>query len=131
MFEIHPQLQKDCHILGKLDLCHVLLHRNAQIPWFILVPETHVENLLDLDSDSLQRVMLSAQKVSLIITNDLKYTKTNMGSLGNVVSQLHIHIIGRHPNDPCWPQPVWGNLTQQTTYTDRELNNMTNYLNKV
>ncbi|MDD2220032.1 MAG: hypothetical protein PHS63_08140, partial [Desulfoplanes sp.] len=59
-FEIHPQLRADCHHLGSLSVCHVLLHKNAILPWFILVPEVGDEDLLDVDPETRNQIMQEA-----------------------------------------------------------------------
>jgi diadenosine tetraphosphate (Ap4A) HIT family hydrolase len=120
-FQIHQQLLADCHRLGRLSVCHVLLHRNATLPWFILVPEATVTDLLDLPADSLDRVMAEAAAVSAIVKNDLGYPKVNFGAIGNLVPQLHLHVIGRRPGDACWPAPVWGHLNHAAEYTSHQV----------
>jgi diadenosine tetraphosphate (Ap4A) HIT family hydrolase len=118
---IHPQLVLDCHKLGRFDLCTVLLNRNAVLPWFILVPDTHLEDLLDLDAASLSALMTDCQQLSRFIKGELALTKVNFAGLGNVVPQMHLHIIGRSEQDACWPQPVWGNLTAEAAYAEPTL----------
>lgn len=118
---LDKQLIADCHILGKLNTSFLLLSKNAALPWFILVPDTEVQDLLDLDEASLQAVNLQAKQVSAFIKNELSYKKINVASLGNIVAQLHIHIIGRSSEDPCWPAPVWGNLNVNKSYSEADL----------
>lgn len=109
-FTLHPQLLADCHTLGRLAHSHLLLHRNAAVPWFILVPETALTNLLDLPAPQREGVLADAKRVSNYLTQTLGYPKINVAWLGNLVPQLHVHVIGRRPGDPCWPRPVWGHL---------------------
>ncbi len=121
-FRIHPRLQADSHALGRLDLSHVLLHRNAAVPWFILVPEVDVIELCDLTRD--QRAHLDAEidTVSRLLRERFtEVTKLNVAAIGNLVPQLHVHVIGRYPNDPCWPQPVWGHLQVQREWDDAQV----------
>ena len=106
--KLHPQLVKDCHVLGRFELCYVLLHKNSVLPWFILVPETEVPDLLDLAEAERNLAMAECANVSGFIKKSLGYPKINFGAIGNVVPQLHLHVIGRKPDDPCWPNPVWG-----------------------
>lgn len=113
---IHPQLKQDCHLLGRFPVSTLLLHRNASLPWFILVPATELEDLLDLPERLLNEVTGECQQVSKFLKRELGYQKINFAALGNVVPQLHLHVIGRAPDDACWPQPVWGNLHAQSTY---------------
>jgi len=116
VFKLHPQLLVDCHVLGRLPSGHLLLHRNASVTWFILVPETDAVDLLDLPQDQLTQTMTDCRAISAYLKFKRKYPKVNFGALGNLVPQLHLHIIGRTPDDACWPQPVWGNLPEGPAY---------------
>lgn len=118
---IHPRLLLDAHLIGRLPRCRVLLHRNAVVPWFILVPDTNVTDLLDLPADTLGEVMHEAALISEFIKARLGCAKINFASIGNVVPQLHLHIVGRRPDDSCWPAPVWGNLRETCAYSAPEL----------
>ena len=118
---IPEQLLKDCHHLGGLPASELLLNRNASLPWFILVPRTQLNDFLDLP-DALRQVVLGeSAAVSLFIKQGLGFDKVNFAGLGNVVSAMHLHIIGRHAKDPCWPQPVWGNLPEGESYPRERL----------
>ena len=105
---IHQQLQDDCHLLGRFESCAVLLHRNAALPWFILVPTTELEDVLDLPAMELGQVIRECQHLSEFLKKHLRLRKVNFAGLGNVVPQMHLHVIGRSETDACWPQPVWG-----------------------
>lgn len=118
---IHPQLLADCHYLGSLNASEVLLNRNAGLPWFILVPDTHIADLLDLPENHRDMVMADCAAVAGFIKQVLGYSKVNFAGLGNVVPQMHLHVIGRGEGDPCWPNPVWGNLPAGTHYEHMEL----------
>jgi diadenosine tetraphosphate (Ap4A) HIT family hydrolase len=118
---IHQQLLADCHHLGSLGASEVLLNRNAALPWFILVPDTRIADLLDLPQDHRDLVMADCAAVSGFIKQSLGYAKVNFAGLGNVVPQMHLHIIGRREDDPCWPNPVWGNLPAGRQYEHVEL----------
>ena len=116
-FEIHPQLLADCHRLGKFACCHVLLNKNGVLPWFILVPQTATTDLLDLAEEQRTAAMNEAAVIGRFIKRHLGYAKINFAAIGNVVPQLHLHIVGRKPDDPCWPAPVWGHLTESREYS--------------
>jgi diadenosine tetraphosphate (Ap4A) HIT family hydrolase len=117
-FEIHPQLLQDCHRLGQFRLCHVLLHRNAAVPWLILVPETAPTlDLLDLPNDARNLAMDEAAIAAHFIMVEFGTSKINFAAIGNIVSQLHLHVVGRRANDPYWPAPVWGNAVEATGYS--------------
>lgn len=127
-FQIHPQLLLDCHSIGNFALCHLLLHKNAALPWFIFVPETDALDLLDLPEKLRTIAVNEAAAVSDFVKEILHYPKTNFAAIGNVVPQLHLHIVGRKPGDPCWPTPVWGHLTDGPEYSAAELTEMTSLL---
>lgn len=120
-FALHPQLQADCHCLGRLSHSRLLLHRNALVPWSILVPETDLGNLLELPIPQRDGVLADCKRVSNYLTEVLACPKINVAWIGNLVPQLHVHVIGRRPDDPCWPKPVWGNLTQRREYAAEEI----------
>ncbi|MFZ1537424.1 MAG: HIT domain-containing protein [Chromatiaceae bacterium] len=120
-FALHPQLLADCHRLGQLSQSHLLLHRNALVPWFILVPETELTNLLDLPIPQRDGVLTDCKRVSDYLTEKLAYPKINVAWIGNLVPQLHVHVIGRRHDDPCWSNPVWGHLTQSRAYSMAEV----------
>ncbi len=120
-FQIHPRLLDDCHRLGRLPDCHLLLHRNAALPWFILVPETSVLDLLDVDFGQRGRLLAECAQVSAYIKADLGLPKVNFAAIGNLVPQLHLHVVGRAPGDACWPAPVWGHLPPGPEYRQERL----------
>ena len=125
---IDKRLLDSCHYLGKFEICHVLLNRNALLPWFILVPETEISNLLQLGTDDVNQVMAESKRIYNYLASEMGYTKNNFASLGNVVDQLHIHIVGRSPNDCCWPQPIWGFLDKYEDYSATSVNEITDKL---
>ncbi len=109
MFDINKQLQKDTHYLIKKDCFHLLLLKNASIPWVIIVPETHVVEVFDLPEATQQSLNKIIQQVAHYFRQEFASTKMNVAAIGNIVSQLHIHVIGRQKGDGCWPDVVWGN----------------------
>jgi len=119
--QIPDQLLADCHHLGRLPATEVLLNRNASLPWFILVPDTRLSDVLDLPAEHREAVLADCAAVSAFIKQVLGFAKVNFAGLGNVVSAMHLHIIGRHSQDACWPQPVWGNLPSGETYSPQTL----------
>ena len=127
-FQIHHKLLLDSHRLGRFHLCHLLLHKNAILPWFILVPETNIIDLFDLPDALRVSVMSEASRVSKFIKQDLNCPKVNFAAIGNVVPQLHLHVVGRNPNDPCWPAPVWGHLIETADYPGARLREITTSL---
>jgi diadenosine tetraphosphate (Ap4A) HIT family hydrolase len=111
-FELNTQLREDCHRIGRLALSHVLLHRNAALPWLILVPEVaeHVTELYQLDPTERRTLDDEVDVLSRYLKRTHGARKINVAAIGNLVPQLHVHVVGRHPGDPCWPGVVWGNL---------------------
>lgn len=105
---LHPRLAADCHVLGQLEQCHLLLHSNALVPWFILVPDTERNEIYKLPDMQQHDVNRSIQRLAAFTEDFFGCDKLNIATIGNVVPQLHIHIIGRFLNDPWWPDPVWG-----------------------
>ena len=120
-FVIDPQLLLDAHLMGALPQSYVLLHKNAVLPWFILVPAVDVCDLLDLPHAALTAVMAEAALISSFVKQSFGCDKINFASIGNIVPQLHLHVVGRRPDDPCWPAPVWGNLRETREYSTGEL----------
>lgn len=109
MSKLHLRLAGDTLELGFLPLCRVLLMNDCQYPWLVLVPERDdmVEIYQLSDADQIQLIHESSL-VSRVLMELFKGDKMNIGALGNIVPQLHIHHIVRYQNDPAWPGPVWG-----------------------
>lgn len=118
---LHPQLATDCHPLGRLGSSQLLLHRNAALHWFILVPETDHLDLLDLPPSLRKELLDDAALVGEYLKDTLAYPRVNVGALGLLVPQLHLHVVGRRESDPCWPAPVWGNLPTGPEYNADEV----------
>lgn len=109
MFSLDPRLQQDTHWVGDFDLSHVLLMNDARYPWLILVPQVpDVTEWIDLSSQQREQLCQESLRVSERMKARWPAGKLNIGALGNVVAQLHIHHISRNASDPAWPGPVWG-----------------------
>ena len=106
--ELDSRLQKDSYILGTMSDSSLLLSRNAHFPWFILVPDTKETEFYKLDQEQQQLLLSQVNKLSAFIERRFAIDKLNIAAIGNIVSQMHIHIVGRHQKDPCWPGVVWG-----------------------
>ncbi|MFT5481806.1 MAG: diadenosine tetraphosphate (Ap4A) HIT family hydrolase [Halieaceae bacterium] len=128
MQKIHTQLAADCHSLGRFSHSTVLLQRNAALPWFILVPDTELLDLLDLAPADLAIVLEESQRLGRFLKDHLGYPRLNFAGLGNVVPQMHLHIIARAPGDACWPAPVWGSLTDGGAYSEQTLSHWSEVL---
>lgn len=118
---LHPQLQTDCHWLGQAPSGQVLLHRNALVPWLILVPATDAPGLLQLPRPERLRVLDDCARLDDYLRGRWMLDKVNFAAIGNLVPQLHLHLVGRRRGDGCWPLPVWGHLREVAAYAPAEV----------
>jgi diadenosine tetraphosphate (Ap4A) HIT family hydrolase len=109
VFDLHPRLAAGCHQLGVLKGCRVLLKNNASFPWVLVVPEVAegIEDLHQLETTRYDEVMSVVRAVSLFVSEHFRPEKLNVASIGNIVRQMHIHVVGRSTSDPAWPGTVW------------------------
>lgn len=122
MFVLDNRLIESSFLLGDWPLSQVLLKNEAAYPWFILVPrKAGVSEWYELTDSERAMLMDEIQALSLLVTEQFKPYKLNVGSLGNQVAQLHVHVVGRNPGDPLWPQGVWQANHQSKAYTDSAL----------
>ena len=119
--ELHPQLATDCYLLGTVNSSSLLLHKNALVPWFILVPDTDKNELFKLDSEQQAVIQTEINTLANFTEKHFNSDKLNIASIGNIVPQLHIHIISRKVSDFCWPSPIWGRQ-EFAEYTTPQLN---------
>ncbi|MET0089534.1 MAG: HIT family protein [Candidatus Thiodiazotropha sp.] len=111
MFQLHPQLSQDCAYLGRFTLCHVLWMRDANYPWAILVPDrVAVREIHELSAEDQAQLIRESSCLSRVLAARFEAHKMNLGALGNLVPQLHIHHVVRYRSDPAWPAPVWGRV---------------------
>lgn len=108
-FALHPRLEADTVFVADWPLSRLLLMNDVRYPWLILVPrrEGAVE-IADLPQPDQSALMEEIVRVQNILRDLPGVQKLNVGALGNLVPQLHVHVIGRRPGDPAWPGPVWG-----------------------
>jgi len=108
---LHPQLEKDCFVVGQLPLCTLLLLNDANYPWFILVPQREgITEIHQLSDEDQQQLMRESSQLAAVIEKEFNADKINIAALGNMVPQLHVHHIVRYKTDPAWPAPVWGKV---------------------
>jgi diadenosine tetraphosphate (Ap4A) HIT family hydrolase len=127
-FQLHPRLQQDCIVIGRFELCQLLMMNDSQYPWFILVPQksdvTEIYQLTKLD----RRLLIEE---SSFLTENLasifQADKMNIAAIGNLVPQLHIHHVVRYQDDKAWPLPVWGKFSA-VQYTEQQINEILNLL---
>lgn len=108
-FALHPQLAADTVPVLDLPLSRVLLMDDARWPWLVLVPRRPgVVEFIDLAEADAAQLWTEARLCAGVLRARFRPDKLNLGALGNVVPQLHVHVIARWRSDPRWPQPVWG-----------------------
>jgi len=105
------RLQQDCQVLGDFPLCRLLLSKDANYPWFILVPKrAGVSEVFDLSPQDQAQLWKETTSLAEALKDEFAADKMNIATLGNVVSQLHMHVIVRRRDDAAWPAPVWGKV---------------------
>ncbi|HEY5379261.1 MAG TPA: HIT family protein [Pseudolabrys sp.] len=108
-WSLHPHLAADTVPVGDLALARVLLANDANYPWLILVPRrANVTELIDLAEREQMQLTGEIAQASQALKAITECEKLNIAALGNVVAQLHVHVIGRRHSDKAWPKPVWG-----------------------
>lgn len=113
-WQLHPQLAEDTHPVARFELCDLQLMDDANHPWLILVPR--VENAvewIDLDENQQAELTREIARTSRVLQEVFAPHKLNIAALGNLVPQLHVHVIARFRDDIAWPRPVWGSATAQ------------------
>jgi diadenosine tetraphosphate (Ap4A) HIT family hydrolase len=114
MFELDPAFPITSEALGDLALCHARLQADARYAWIVLVPRIagarELEDLCGNDRAALMEEVVRAGAAVRAVGEALgrPARKLNVGQLGNVTPQLHVHVVGRRADDPAWPGPVWG-----------------------
>jgi diadenosine tetraphosphate (Ap4A) HIT family hydrolase len=129
-WSLHSQLKKDTIDIGDLPLCKVLVIKDAHYPWLLLVPrqEGAVE-IIDLDEVAQAQLMTEISRVSRALKDVTKCDKLNVAALGNLVPQLHVHVIARRTSDAAWPRPVWG-VMPPLAHDAEEVQNFINALRR-
>ena len=115
MFQIDPQLAGDTLEVASLTLCQVLLLNDRRYDWLVLVPRREsVTEILDLSPQDQAQLWREVTLVAQVLQSAQPDLKLNIGALGNVVRQLHLHILLRQEGDPAWPGPVWGHSPRES-----------------
>jgi diadenosine tetraphosphate (Ap4A) HIT family hydrolase len=108
-WSLHPQLAQDTVPVGDLPLSRVLLSNDANYPWLILVPRRPaLTEIIDLEENEQVQLLGEVGAAARVLKSVTECDKLNIAALGNMVAQLHIHIIARRHSDAAWPNPVWG-----------------------
>jgi diadenosine tetraphosphate (Ap4A) HIT family hydrolase len=111
--EIDRRLAADTVYVTTLSLSQVRLMNDARFPWLVLVPKSQATELTDLSPLERGALMEEVASVSKALTAVVAIDKVNVGALGNIVPQLHVHVVGRRRDDAAWPGPVWGSGTAE------------------
>jgi diadenosine tetraphosphate (Ap4A) HIT family hydrolase len=108
-WQLDPQLERDTATVGDFDLSRLVVMNDRNYPWLILVPRrvgvTEIHDLLELDRTQL---MGEIARASQVLKQVAVCDKLNVAAIGNMVPQLHVHVVARRRDDPAWPRPVWG-----------------------
>lgn len=112
-FKLDTFLENDCYKLAESEFSVWLLLNNRFFPWLIIVPKTDVEELYLLPDAKQQLLQKETNLLAEFVKNNFSCDKLNIASIGNIVKQMHIHIIARTESDPCWPGVVWGATFKQ------------------
>lgn len=108
-WSLHPQLAADTTPVGDLALTRVLLANDANYPWLILVPRRPgLVELIDLEPNEQAQLLGEIDAAARVLKSITECEKLNIAALGNVVAQLHVHVVARRHSDAAWPKPVWG-----------------------
>lgn len=131
MFKLDDRLENDTIELGNIEFIKVLMSKDSNYPWLILVPEiANATELFDLDAQQQQLLMQTITKISKDMQVKFSADKINVGALGNVVKQLHIHIVARFETDIAWPGPIWGQHPAKP-YTQEQLETQINKMKEM
>ena len=128
-FKIDKKFLKSSHHIIELKLCSIRLHDNSKFPWVILIPKRNkINDISDLNSKDQILLMKEIVHVSKIMKKLFKTSKLNIEKIGNMVPQLHIHIIARSKKDSTWPLSVW--VVKGKNYTEAALSILTQKVRK-
>lgn len=131
MADIHPQLLNDCLIIGRFPLCHLLLMRDANYPWFILVPDREdISEIYQLSKDDQHQLLKESSLLAESLMQVFEGDKMNIAALGNIVPQCHLHHVVRYHNDPAWPAPIWGYVPAKE-YSVAEINDVVDKIKRL
>ncbi len=121
MFVLDSRLQQDTLVIGDFPLSRLLLSNDANYPWFILVPRRDdISELFQLDVADQQQLWQETTALAELLKDLFDADKMNVATLGNVVSQMHMHVIVRKRDDAAWPAPVWGKVSPKP-YSDEQV----------
>ena len=118
-FLLDPRLAADSHFIADGPLSQIRLMDDARYPWLLLVPRVaDIAEWIELDGNQQRLLLAEINQISRHLKQKPNVTKLNIGALGNIVRQLHVHLIGRFEGDAAWPGPVWGSGPAQRLDTN-------------
>lgn len=121
LFRLDPRLASDTAVIGDWMLSRVLLMNDSRYPWLILVPRrANMTEIFDLEQPDRAALINEVAKASARLKTWAHADKINVGALGNVVSQLHVHVVARKRDDPAGAAPIWG-VGETVRYSEDEL----------
>ena len=124
-FKLHKKFLKSSHHITDLQLCNIRLNDNSKFPWLILIPKRNkITDMSDLNSKDQIQLIKEIVFVSKIMKKLFKTSKLNVEKVGNIVPQLHIHIIARYKKDSTWPLSVW--VVKSKYYSTKVLKEVVN-----
>lgn len=130
MFQLNKQFNKSSHFVTNLELCQVRLNDNSKFPWIILIPKKNdIFQIMDLKKKDQIKLMEEIHYCSKVIKKNFKCFNLNIEKVGNIIPQLHIHVIARHKKDITWPLPVW--VTKPKPYSKNNLEKILIKLKKI
>ena len=130
MFRLDKRLDGDTFEVCEYLDCKILLMNNATVPWFIIVPFTEMVEWYELDDSLQNNINIIICKLSKFLKGECNVDKLNVATLGNVVKQMHIHVIGRFETDAAWPDPVWGSI-EPSFYSDEQKEELIKKVQKI
>ncbi len=120
-FQLHPRLEQDSIAIGQFSLSKLRLINDSQYPWFILVPKRpDIREVFQLSETEQQLLRQESSLLAKMLAELYSADKMNIATIGNIVSQLHVHHIVRYKTDIAWPAPVWGKF-DAIPYTERQI----------
>ncbi|WP_368564886.1 HIT domain-containing protein [Pseudoxanthomonas sp. UTMC 1351] len=113
-FSLDPRLEQDSVFIADGPLSQVRLMNDARYPWLLLIPRVaNASEWIELDGGQQRLLLAEINQIGALLRNEPGVEKLNIGALGNIVRQLHVHLVGRRDGDAAWPGPVWGNGSPQ------------------
>lgn len=118
-FELDPRLARDTELVASLGLCQLRMMKDSRWPWFMLVPQRNdLSELFELTPLDQTLLTFETNMVAAALKKATGAEKINVAAIGNIVRQLHVHIVARFEGDPNWPGPIWG-YSQAEAYEDK------------